>query len=40
MRWEKEGIGLSRNFKAQDTLKGSGGKAHRKIFLDTLFTLA
>ena len=37
---EKEGIGVSRIFKVQHTLRGSGGKAPRKIFVDTLFTLA
>ena len=37
---EKEGIGLSGNFKVQHELRGSGGEAPRKILVDTLFTLA
>ena len=37
---EKESIGLSRNFKAQSTLRGSGAKAPRKISVESLFTLA
>ena len=37
---EKEGIGLSGKFKVKQTLRGSGGEAPRKIFVDTLFTLA
>ena len=37
---EKEGIGLSGKFKGKQALRGSGGEAPRKIFVDTLFTLA